>query len=98
MSRLGAPLKPRAGRRSIRIDIIGWGCREKRDRNGGGKKMDDEELLPSRKPVPPKDLSLLGIAELEDYIAGLESEIARARAEIAEKQKHRGGAEALFKR
>jgi uncharacterized small protein (DUF1192 family) len=60
--------------------------------------MDDEELLPSRKPAPPKDLSLLGIAELEDYIAGLESEIARAQAEIAEKQKHRGGAEALFKR
>jgi uncharacterized small protein (DUF1192 family) len=60
--------------------------------------MDDEELLPGRKPALPKDLSLLGIAELEDYIAGLESEIARARAEIAEKRQHRGGAEALFKR
>ncbi len=60
--------------------------------------MDDDELLPSRKPAPPKDLSLLGIAELEDYIAGLEAEIARAQAEIAEKKKHRGGAEALFKR
>ena len=60
--------------------------------------MDDEDLMPSRKPAPLKDLSLLGIAELEDYIAGLESEIARARAEIAEKKKHRGGAEALFRR
>jgi uncharacterized small protein (DUF1192 family) len=60
--------------------------------------MDDEELLPSRKPAPPKDLSLLGIAELEDYIAGLEAEIARAQAEIVEKKQHRGGAEALFKR
>jgi uncharacterized small protein (DUF1192 family) len=60
--------------------------------------MDEEDLLPGKKPAPPKDLSLLGIAELEDYIAGLEAEIARARAEIAEKQKHRGGAEALFKR
>ena len=60
--------------------------------------MDEEELLPARKPAPLKDLSLLGIAELEDYIAWLESEIARARAEIAEKKKHRGGAEALFKR
>jgi uncharacterized small protein (DUF1192 family) len=60
--------------------------------------MDEEELLPSRKPVPPKDLALLGIAELEEYIAGLESEISRAQAEIAEKRKHRGGAEALFKR
>ena len=60
--------------------------------------MDDDELLPSRKPMPPKDLSLLGITELEEYIAGLETEIARAQAEIAEKRKHRGGAEALFKR
>jgi uncharacterized small protein (DUF1192 family) len=65
---------------------------------GPRKKMDEEDLLPGRKPTPPKDLSLLGITELEDYIAGLESEIARARAEIAEKRKHRGGAEALFKR
>jgi uncharacterized small protein (DUF1192 family) len=60
--------------------------------------MDEEDLLPGRKPPAPKDLSLLGIAELENYIAGLEAEIARAQAEIAEKRKHRGGAEALFKR
>lgn len=60
--------------------------------------MDDEDLTPSRKPAPLRDLSLLGIAELEDYIAGLESEIARTQAEIAEKKKHRGGAEALFRR
>ena len=60
--------------------------------------MDDEDPMPGRKPAPLKDLSLLGIAELEDYIAGLESEIARAQAEIAEKKKHRGGAEALFRR
>jgi uncharacterized small protein (DUF1192 family) len=60
--------------------------------------MDEEDLLPGKKPAPPKDLSLLGIAELEDYIAGLEAEIARAQAEIAHKRQHRGGAEALFKR
>jgi uncharacterized small protein (DUF1192 family) len=60
--------------------------------------MDEEDLAPAKKSAPLKDLTLLGIAELEDYIAGLESEVARARAEIAEKRKHRGGAEALFKR
>ena len=60
--------------------------------------MDDEDLPQSKKPAPLKDLSLLGIAELEGYIAGLQSEIARAEAEIAEKRKHRGGAEALFRR
>jgi uncharacterized small protein (DUF1192 family) len=65
---------------------------------GRRKKMDEDDLLPSKKPAPSKDLTLLGIAELDDYIAGLEAEIARAQAEIAEKRKHRGGAEALFKR
>jgi len=60
--------------------------------------MDEEDLLPQRQPVKPRDLTLLGIAELEEYIAGLESEIARARAEIAAKQRQRSGADALFKR
>jgi uncharacterized small protein (DUF1192 family) len=59
--------------------------------------MDEEDLLPGRKPPALKDLTLLGIAELEDYVVSLEAEIARAQAEIAEKRKHRGGAEALFK-
>ena len=60
--------------------------------------MDEEDLLPQRQPKKPKDLTLLGIAELEEYIAGLDSEIARARAEIAAKQRQRSGADALFKR
>ena len=60
--------------------------------------LDEEDLLPQRQPVKPRDLTLLGIAELEEYIAGLETEIARARAEIAAKQRQRTGAEALFKR
>ncbi len=60
--------------------------------------MDEEDLLPQRQPPKLKDLTLLGVAELEEYIAGLESEIARARAEIAVKQRQRSGAEALFKR
>jgi uncharacterized small protein (DUF1192 family) len=60
--------------------------------------MEEEDLLPQRQPKKPKDLTLLGIAELEEYIAGLESEIARARAEIATKQRQRSGAEAIFKR
>ena len=60
--------------------------------------MDEEDLVPRRQAPKPRDLSLLGIAELEEYIAGLEAEIARARAEIAAKQRQRSGAEALFKR
>jgi len=60
--------------------------------------MDEEDLLPQRQKPKPRDLTLLGIAELEEYIAELEAEIARARTEIAAKRSHRGGAEALFKR
>jgi len=60
--------------------------------------MEEEDLLPQRQKPKPKDLTLLGVVELEEYIAGLEAEIARARSEIAAKQKQRTGAEALFKR
>ena len=60
--------------------------------------MEEEDLLPQRQAPKLKDLTLMGVAELEEYIAGLESEIARARGEIAAKQRQRSGAEALFKR
>lgn len=60
--------------------------------------VEEEDLVPQRQPPKPKDLTLLGVAELEQYIAVLEAEIARARTEIAAKQKQRSGAEALFRR
>jgi uncharacterized small protein (DUF1192 family) len=60
--------------------------------------IDEDDPAPQRQPPKLRDLTLMGIAELEEYIAGLEAEVARARAEIAAKQKQRSGAEALFKR
>jgi uncharacterized small protein (DUF1192 family) len=60
--------------------------------------MDESDIEPRRKPAQPKDLTLLGIVELEAYIAELEAEIARVRVEIAAKLGQRRGAEALFKR
>jgi uncharacterized small protein (DUF1192 family) len=60
--------------------------------------MDEEELEPRRKPRQPKDLTLMGIEELETYIAELEAEIARVRIEISAKLGQRRGAESLFKR
>jgi uncharacterized small protein (DUF1192 family) len=60
--------------------------------------MDEFELEPRRQPAAPKDLSLMGIAELEAYIAELEAEIARVHIDIAAKLGQRRGAEALFKR
>ena len=60
--------------------------------------MDESDLEPRRKPAQPKDLALMGIAELEAYIAELEAEIARVRVEMTAKRGQRRGAEALFKR
>ena len=60
--------------------------------------MDESELEPRHKRAQPKDLSLLGVEELENYIAELETEIARVRVEITAKLGQRRGAEALFKR
>ena len=60
--------------------------------------MDPDELEP-RRPAPAKrNLEVMGVEELEGYIAELEAEIGRARAAIAAKQSVRAGAEALFKR
>ena len=58
----------------------------------------EDDDLPKHRKVPPKDLAPLSVAELNDYIAGLEAEIARARGAIAAKQSHRAGIEGLFKR
>ena len=60
--------------------------------------IEEEDLVARNQPKKLKDLTLMGIAELEEYIASLEAEAARARAEIAGKRKQRTGAEALFKR
>lgn len=60
--------------------------------------MDEEDLLPQRQKPKPRDLSLMGIAELEEYIAEMRTEIARVETEIAAKKKHGGAAEALFRR
>jgi uncharacterized small protein (DUF1192 family) len=60
--------------------------------------IEEEDLVARNQPKKLKDLALMGIAELEAYIAALEAEAARARSEIAAKQQQRSGAEALFKR
>ncbi|WP_207461106.1 DUF1192 domain-containing protein [Azospirillum sp. SYSU D00513] len=60
--------------------------------------MDFEELEPRGTRTSPKDLSSLGVAELRDYIAGLEAEIGRARAAIAAKEAQKNAAEAFFRK
>jgi uncharacterized small protein (DUF1192 family) len=60
--------------------------------------MDDELELQHVEPKQAqKNLALMSIEALNDYVAGLEAEIARARETIAEKQSARGDAESVFK-
>jgi uncharacterized small protein (DUF1192 family) len=59
--------------------------------------MEDPDLEPQRATPPKKNLAPLSITELDAYIAELEEEIVRVRADITAKRRQRGGAEALFK-
>ncbi|WP_042442862.1 DUF1192 domain-containing protein [Azospirillum sp. B510] len=57
-----------------------------------------EDLEPRKGKPAPKDLTVMGVAEIETYIATLEAEITRARAVIAAKQAQKSAAEAFFKK
>lgn len=56
-----------------------------------------DDLMPRNQPPKPRDLSLMSIGDLRDYIANLHAEIARAEATIASKQSSRSEAEKWFK-
>jgi uncharacterized small protein (DUF1192 family) len=60
--------------------------------------IDTDEMFPPKPKPQAVNLEVMGVAELEAYIKGLETEIARARAFIAAKEKQRQGADALFRR
>jgi uncharacterized small protein (DUF1192 family) len=60
---------------------------------------DDLELprIPSEKPAGKPDLQIMSVAQLQDYIAEMEAEIARVLTAIEGKQSARGAADAVFK-
>lgn len=60
--------------------------------------MQDPDLEPRQAKPKPKDLDVMSIEALREYIASLEAEIERARASIAAKEQHRSAADAVFKR
>lgn len=60
--------------------------------------IDADDLEPRKAKPALKELSALGVAELKEYIAGLEAEIARAKAAIAAKEAQKSAAEAFFKK
>lgn len=59
--------------------------------------MEELEPEPQTRRPKPKDLEVMSIAALHEYIAELEAEIERTRAAIDAKQSWRGTAESFFK-
>jgi uncharacterized small protein (DUF1192 family) len=58
----------------------------------------DEDLpKPARKLLIPPPLDMLGVDELQVYIAALEAEISRVNATISAKNAHKTAAAAFFK-
>ena len=60
--------------------------------------MDPEDLEPKTRKPAPKNLEVMSIEALDEYVAELEAEIVRVREMIAVKEKARVGAETLFRR
>ena len=59
--------------------------------------MDFDEIDPVQKKPVKKDLTRMSVGDLREYIDALKTEIARAEAAIANKDKARAGASSFFK-
>ena len=59
--------------------------------------MDLEDLEPRKQKPKPVDLDAMGIDELRDYLAHLESEAARVKAKIESKKSKLDGADDYIK-
>jgi len=60
--------------------------------------MDTDDLEPVSKKPDRKNLEVMSIEALGEYIGELEEEIGRVRAEITLKDKARDGAESVFRK
>ena len=59
---------------------------------------EEDDDLPRALRPKPTDLDVMGIEELNEYIAELEAEIERVRSAIVKKEQQRIAASAVFKR
>lgn len=60
--------------------------------------MDENDLEPKEKKPVLKNLEVLSIEALADYIGELETEIGRVREEISRKQAAQTSAESFFRK
>lgn len=59
--------------------------------------MDIEDLEPLNQPKKPKDLEVMGVEELEEYLSALKAEAERVEAQIEAKKSYLKSAATLFK-
>ncbi len=59
--------------------------------------MDIEELEPQKKKPQPRNLDIMSIEELNNYIDEMKAEIRRVEEKIAAKKAHLSAATGLFK-
>ncbi len=59
---------------------------------------EEDDDLPRALRPKPTDLDVMGIEELNEYIAELEAEIERVRSAIVKKEQQRIAASAVFER
>lgn len=60
--------------------------------------MDEEELQPKTGKPDVKNLEVMSVEALGEYIAELKAEIERVRREIAKKNSARSAAESVFRK
>ncbi len=59
--------------------------------------MDLDDLEPRNRPPQKKNLDVMSLDELDEYIAELKAEIARVEQEISKKRDHMSSADSIFK-
>jgi uncharacterized small protein (DUF1192 family) len=59
--------------------------------------MDFEDLEPRKQTKKPKPLDDMSVADLKEYVAAMQAEIARVEAAIKAKQAHMEAMNSLFK-
>ena len=59
--------------------------------------MDLDDLEPRNQPPQKKNLDVMSLEELDDYIAELKAEIERVEQEISKKRDHMSSADSIFK-
>lgn len=60
--------------------------------------IDSDDHSTTKRHIPPVNLEILSIEELQLHIIQLEQEIKKTQQILEEKKKARGGAEAFFKK